>query len=164
MIFVEGFRLLFVLAGSAAGFEIGRHADSNPHAPIVGLLLGAAITYVLGGVAGRLADRGLQHAVFLFRNTPPGEIFAASIISTTGMLLGLVVGPPHPPLGPFGLHPPDDGGGLVGPGHPGLAAGIGQGPPDHRRRRTVPHPGPASRRPRRATPSWWTARPSWTAT
>jgi uncharacterized protein YacL len=94
MIFVEGFRLLFVLAGSAAGFEIGRHADSNPHAAIVGLLLGAAITYVLGGVGGRLADRGLQRAVFLFRNTPPGEIFAASIISTTGMLLGLVVGLP----------------------------------------------------------------------
>ena len=90
MIFVEGFRLLFVLAGSAAGFEIGRHTSSNPHGPVIGLLLGAAVTYVLGGVAGRLADRGLQHAVFLFRNTPPGEIFAASIISTTGMLLGLV--------------------------------------------------------------------------
>ncbi len=41
-----------------------------------------------------LVDRGLQHAVFLFRNTPSGEIFAASIISTTGMLLGLVIGLP----------------------------------------------------------------------
>jgi uncharacterized protein YacL len=30
----------------------------------------------------------------MFRNTPPGEIFAASIIATTGMLLGLVVGLP----------------------------------------------------------------------
>jgi len=94
MIFVEGFRLLFVLAGSAAGFEVGRHTQTSPHAPIVGLLLGAAITYVLGGVGGRLADKGLQRAVFMFRNTPPGEIFAASIIATTGMLLGLVVGLP----------------------------------------------------------------------
>jgi len=94
MIFVEGFRLLFVLAGSAAGFEIGRNVNGGAHAPVVGLLLGAAVSYVLGGAAGRLTDRGLQHAAFLFRNTPPGEIFAASIIATTGMVLGLVIGLP----------------------------------------------------------------------
>lgn len=94
MIFVEGFRLLFVLAGSAAGFEIGRNVGGGSHAQFIGLLLGAAISYVLGGAAGRLLDRGLQQAVFLFRNTPPGEIFAASVTSTTGMLLGLVVGLP----------------------------------------------------------------------
>jgi uncharacterized protein YacL len=94
MIFVEGFRLLFVLAGSVAGFEIGRNVNASPHSPVIGLLLGAAISYVVGGVAGRLTDKGLQQAVFLFRKTPPGEIFAASIISTTGMLLGLVVGLP----------------------------------------------------------------------
>jgi uncharacterized protein YacL len=94
VLFVEVFRLLFVLAGSAAGFEIGRHAVGGPHAPVVGLMLGAAISYVVGGAGGRLIDRGLTRGVFLFRNTPPGEIFAASMISTTGMLLGLVVGLP----------------------------------------------------------------------
>lgn len=94
MIFVEGFRLLFVLAGAVAGFEIGRWVDSGQRAPVVGLVLGAAVSYVLGGVAGRLVDRGLQQAVFLFRNTPPGETFAASIVATTGMLLGLVIGLP----------------------------------------------------------------------
>lgn len=94
MIFVEGFRLLFVLAGAVAGYELGRHVDANPHAQVIGLLFGAAVSYVLGGVAGRLVDKGLQQAVFLFRNTPPGETFAASIISTTGMLLGLVIGLP----------------------------------------------------------------------
>ncbi len=94
MIFVEGFRLLIVLAGAVAGFELGRTVSANPHAPVTGLLLGAGVSYVIGGVGGRLIDRGLQHAVFLFRNTPPGEIFAASIISTTGMLLGLVIGLP----------------------------------------------------------------------
>jgi uncharacterized protein YacL len=94
VIFVEGFRLLFVLAGSVAGFEIGRNVGSSPHSQIIGLLLGAAISYVLGGAAGRLADKGLQRAVFLFRNTPPGEVFASSIIATTGMVLGLVVGLP----------------------------------------------------------------------
>lgn len=94
MIFVEGFRLLFVLAGAVAGYEIGRHVDGGPHAQVAGLLFGAAVSYVIGGVAGRLLDKGLQRAVFLFRNTPPGETFAASIISTTGMLLGLVIGLP----------------------------------------------------------------------
>lgn len=94
MIFVEGFRLLFVLAGAVAGFELGRFVDGGSHSPIIGMLFGAAVSYVLGGVAGRLIDKGLQRAVFLFRNTPPGETFAASIVSTTGMLLGLVIGLP----------------------------------------------------------------------
>jgi uncharacterized protein YacL len=94
VLFVEGFRLLFVLAGSVAGYELGRNVDANPHAQLIGLLFGAAVSYVLGGVAGRLLDRGLQKAVFLLRNTPAGEIFAASAISTSGMLLGMVIGLP----------------------------------------------------------------------
>jgi uncharacterized protein YacL len=95
VIFVEGFRLLFVLAGSLTGFEVGRHIGAGPNgASLTGLLLGAGITYVLGGVAGRFLDQGLQHAVLLFRNTPPGEVFAGMISATTGMLLGLVVGLP----------------------------------------------------------------------
>lgn len=94
MIFVEGFRLLFVLAGSVAGFETGRTLSASPRASVIGLLFGAGVAYVLGGVGGRLADRGLQRAVFLFRKSPPGEVFAASIISTTGMVLGLVIGLP----------------------------------------------------------------------
>ena len=35
---MEGFRLLFVLAGSLAGFEVGRQLNGNPHAGVVGLL------------------------------------------------------------------------------------------------------------------------------
>ncbi len=94
MLFVEGFRLLFVLAGAVTGYEVGDHMHSGPHAPLIGMLFGAAISYVVGGVAGRLLDKGLQQAVFLLRNTPPGEIFASSIISTSGMLLGMVIGLP----------------------------------------------------------------------
>jgi uncharacterized protein YacL len=93
VLFVEGFRLLFVLAGTVAGYEIGQNAGHGHHA-LIGMLFGAAIAYVLGGVAGRLLDKGLQKAVFLLRNTPPGEIFASSIVSTSGMLLGVVVGLP----------------------------------------------------------------------
>lgn len=94
MIFVEGFRLLFVLAGAVTGFEIGRSSGSGGTAAVAGLLLGAGISYVLGGIAGRLLDKGLQRAIFQFRNTPPGEVFAASNVSMTGMLLGLVLGLP----------------------------------------------------------------------
>ncbi len=94
MIFVEGFRLLFVLAGSLVGYEVGKRFNGNPHAAVWGMLFGAGLTYVIGGVGGRIVDKALQRAVFLFRNTPPGEVFAASIISTTGLLLGLVLGLP----------------------------------------------------------------------
>ncbi len=90
MLFVEVFRFLFVLAGAGAGLEVGNHAGGGGHG-LVGMLLGAAIFYVIGGVVGRLLDRGLQRAVFLLRNMPPGEVFAASIIATTGLLLGLVI-------------------------------------------------------------------------
>jgi uncharacterized protein YacL len=102
VIFVEGFRLLFVLAGSVFGFEVGRHVGTGPNGSVVGLLFGAAISYVLGGIAGRLVDQGIQHAVLLFRNTPPGETFAASITATTGMLVGLMVGLPLHVLLPNG--------------------------------------------------------------
>jgi uncharacterized protein YacL len=94
MLFVEGIRLLFVLAGAVSGYEIGNHVQSGTHAPLIGMLFGAAIAYVVGGVVGRLLDKGLQKAVFLLRNTPPGEIFASSIVSTSGMLLGMVIGLP----------------------------------------------------------------------
>jgi uncharacterized protein YacL len=91
MLFVEVFRFLFVLAGAGAGLEVGHHVGGGSHGPIIGMLLGAAIFYVVGGVVGRLLDRGLQRAVFLLRNMPPGEVFAASIIATTGLLLGVVI-------------------------------------------------------------------------
>ena len=92
MIFVEGLRLIIVLFGALIGYEIGHHSNAAGTTGVVGLLIGAAISYVLGGVAGRILDKGLQRAVFLFRKSPPGEIFAAAIISTSGMIIGLVVG------------------------------------------------------------------------
>jgi len=91
MIFVEGVRLIVVLLGALLGYEIGQTNGNSTHAA-VGLLIGAAVSYVVGGVVGRILDKGLQRGVRLFRNSPPGEIFAATIISTSGMILGLVVG------------------------------------------------------------------------
>lgn len=94
MLFVEVFRFLFVLVGAWAGLEIGHHVGTSSHGPIIGMLLGAAILYVVGGIVGRLLDRGLLRSVFLLRNMPPGEVFAASITATTGLLVGMVVSLP----------------------------------------------------------------------
>jgi len=94
MIFVEGVRLIVVLLGALLGYEVGQHvhgASTDTHA-VLGLLIGAAVSYVIGGVVGRILDKGLQRGVRLFRNSPPGEIFAATIISTSGMILGLILG------------------------------------------------------------------------
>ena len=92
MIFVEGVRLIVVLLGALVGYEIGHGINTVGTSGVVGLLTGAAISYVIGGVAGRILDKGLQRGVFLFRKSPPGEVFAATIISTSGMILGLILG------------------------------------------------------------------------
>ena len=162
MLFVEGFRLLFVLAGSVAGYEIGQHAGGGGHAPLIGLLLGAAISYVVGGVAGRLLDKGLQKAVFLLRNTPPGEIFASSMISTSGMLLGMVVGLPLLVIFRSGATL------LVTAGLVWVLASLGWRIGSVKGRQILEAAGlsrisPPARRPSSPTRSWWTAPPSWTA-
>ena len=92
MIFVEGVRLIVVLLGALVGYEVGHRVNPVGTSGVVGLLIGAAISYVIGGVAGRILDKGLQRGVFLFRKSPPGEIFAAAIISTSGMILGMILG------------------------------------------------------------------------
>jgi uncharacterized protein YacL len=94
MLFVEVLRFMIVLAGAVGGLEIGHHVASGSHGPIVGMLLGAGIFYVVGGLVGRLLDRGLQRTVFQLRNMPPGEVFAGTITGTSGLLLGLVIGLP----------------------------------------------------------------------
>ena len=92
MIFVEGVRLIVVLLGALVGYEIGHHGNAIGTNGVIGLLIGAAVSYVIGGVAGRILDKGLQRGVRLFRHSPPGEIFAATIISTSGMILGMILG------------------------------------------------------------------------
>ncbi len=92
VIFVEGMRLIVVLLGALVGYEIGRRIDPLGTGGVTGLLIGAGVSYVLGGVIGRLIDSGLKRGVALFRNSPPGEIFAGAIISTSGMMLGLIIG------------------------------------------------------------------------
>jgi uncharacterized protein YacL len=95
VVFVEVFRLLFVLAGALLGLRIGEHiGGAGGHAAVIGMLLGALSAYVLGGVFGRLLDRGLQDAVRGLGRMPPGEVFAGSVVGTLGLLLGVVCGLP----------------------------------------------------------------------
>ncbi|MHB1504419.1 MAG: PIN domain-containing protein [Acidimicrobiales bacterium] len=97
MVFVEGFRLLLVLAGAIAGLQIGHRVGQPPSVQtdqVIGMVLGALIAYVIGGILGRLLDRGMQDAVAGLRRMPPAEIFAASVLGTTGLLAGLVAGLP----------------------------------------------------------------------
>ena len=94
VVFVEGFRLLLVIAGTIAGLEIGNNAGKNTSAPVLGVFLGALIAYVVGGVVGRLLEKGMNEAVAGLRRTPAGEVFAASVVGTTGLLIGLVAGLP----------------------------------------------------------------------
>lgn len=94
MLFVEIFRFLLVMAAAVGGLELGHHVAAGGHGPLIGMVLGAAVSYVLGGIVGRLLDRGLQYAVRQLRTMPAGEVFAATIVATSGLLLGVVVGLP----------------------------------------------------------------------
>lgn len=94
MIFVEGFRLFLVIAGAIAGLATGNSIDKHGIAPVVGLALGAFVSYVLGGVAGRLLDKGMTGMVSGLRSMPAGEVFAGTVVGTSGLLIGLVAGLP----------------------------------------------------------------------
>ncbi|MGH9018561.1 MAG: hypothetical protein ACRDY1_12500, partial [Acidimicrobiales bacterium] len=92
--FVEVFRLFLVIAGVIGGLAIGNHMGRRTTAPLIGITLGALITYLAGGIVGRLLDRGVHGAVHELRTMPAGEVFAGSVVGTTGLLTGLVAGLP----------------------------------------------------------------------
>jgi uncharacterized protein YacL len=97
VVFVEVFRLFLVIAGVIGGLAIGNHMEHGAHAstaPLIGITLGALVTYLAGGIAGRLLDRGVAGAVHELRAMPAGEVFAGSVVGTTGLLTGLVAGLP----------------------------------------------------------------------
>ncbi|MCL4423634.1 MAG: hypothetical protein M1115_10835 [Actinobacteria bacterium] len=94
MLFVEGFRLLLVLIGAVVGLQAGKAIPAHPLAPFIGTTLGALLAYVLGGIIGRLIDRQMKQVTRRFRDIPPAEVFAGSVVGATGLLLGLAAGMP----------------------------------------------------------------------
>lgn len=103
MVFVEVFRLLVVVLGAEAGLQVGEHVHPTGWAPLAGVCLGALVTYVVGGTAGRVLDHGMSGVLGRLRTIPAAEILAAAVVGSAGLLLGLVVGLPalavvHSPL------------------------------------------------------------------
>ncbi len=94
MVFVEVLRLLLVVGGVIGGLQVGDDLGKNTSAPVIGITLGALIAYVIGGIVGRLLSRGMRQGVARLSRMPAGEVFAASVVGTTGLLLGLVAGLP----------------------------------------------------------------------
>lgn len=92
MVFVEVFRLLLVLAGVVGGLQLAHHLGEGSVATVVMVTLLTLVAYVVGGVAGRLSDSGLRRAVGQLHDMPPAEVFAGSLVGSTGLLLGLAVG------------------------------------------------------------------------
>jgi uncharacterized protein YacL len=94
VIFVEVLRLLLVIAGVIGGLHVGNDLGKNTTAPVIGITLGALLAYLVGGILGRLLNRGMKQGVAGLRRMPAGEVFAGSVVGTTGLLLGLVAGLP----------------------------------------------------------------------
>ncbi|MGH8996215.1 MAG: hypothetical protein ACRDYB_09355 [Acidimicrobiales bacterium] len=93
MLFVEIFRLILVLIGALAGYELG-HASHSSTGQVVGLVLGALVAYVAGGILGRLLRRGSDRAADRFDHIPPGELFAGTLTGIAGFLLGAALSVP----------------------------------------------------------------------
>ncbi len=85
--FIEVLRLILVLLGALAGMELGHHVDATP-APVVGMVLGALVSYVAGGILGRYVERIQAVVVDRFaQRIPPGELFAGTLTGIAGLLL-----------------------------------------------------------------------------
>ncbi|MGH9047888.1 MAG: hypothetical protein ACRDVW_11350 [Acidimicrobiales bacterium] len=93
MLFVEVFRLILVLIGALSGYEIG-HSPHSSVGQVVGLVLGALVSYVIGGVAGRLLQHQSERAAERFDRIPPGELFAGTLTGIAGFLLGVALSIP----------------------------------------------------------------------
>jgi len=92
VLFVEFFRLILVLAGALAGYEIGHPHSSTGQ--IVGLVLGALVAYVVGGVLGRYVRHQGVRAAERFNRIPPGELFAGTLTGIATFLLGAALSVP----------------------------------------------------------------------
>ena len=93
MLFVEVFRLILVLIGALSGYEIG-HSPHSSTGQVVGLVLGALVAYVIGGILGRLLRHQGDRAAERFDHIPPGELFAGTLTGIAGFLLGAALSVP----------------------------------------------------------------------
>ncbi len=99
---VEAVRLIVTLASTAIGLSVGRAipgwVNGTPLDPdpwrFWGALVGAGVGYVLGGMLGRLVDRGLEAAPRAVQHTTGPQLFAGAFGVITGVLVGAVLSVP----------------------------------------------------------------------
>ncbi|MHB8219994.1 MAG: hypothetical protein ACYDHU_06700 [Acidimicrobiales bacterium] len=91
MLFIEILRLILVMVGALGGSEAGHGIDATSPGPVAGLVLGALVGYVAGGLLGRYIDRQQGRALRRLAPLPPGELFAGSLTGIAGLLLGVAV-------------------------------------------------------------------------
>jgi uncharacterized protein YacL len=85
---VEFVRLLFVVLFAVAGYSIGRHVgDPDASRTVVGVILGSASGFVIGGVLGRQTVSAVRTMEEELRRVPASEIVAG----IGGLILGLAL-------------------------------------------------------------------------
>jgi len=94
MVVVEVFRLLAVVLGALGGQRAGAALGHGGASSMVGLVLGAAVAYVLGGILGRLLEREANQVAHRLSSVSAAEVLAAAAVGTGGALAGLVLGLP----------------------------------------------------------------------
>jgi uncharacterized protein YacL len=86
-VLVEFVRLIIVALFAVFGWEIAFTMSESSGKHLVGIVLGSAVGYVLGGVLGRRTEGAARQVEREFRQVPAAEILAGGF----GLILGLVL-------------------------------------------------------------------------
>jgi uncharacterized protein YacL len=73
---------------------VGRAVSPTPTSSFIGVLLGALVGYVLGGLGGRATLRAIRSLVRRIAGASPAEVLAASLVGVLGLLVALAIGIP----------------------------------------------------------------------
>jgi uncharacterized protein YacL len=87
---VEFVRFIFITLFALAGYEIGARAwapKDQPWRTVLGIVLGALLGYVVGGIFGRQTAHAVDAVEHEFRRAPAAEI-AAGVV---GLIVGLII-------------------------------------------------------------------------
>jgi uncharacterized protein YacL len=99
---VEFVRLIFVVLFAAAGYETGKRiGPSDPSRILLGVVLGSATGFVLGGVFGRQTASAVSTMEREFRRVPAPELAAGTFGTIVGLALAALATVPLfrlPPL------------------------------------------------------------------
>jgi uncharacterized protein YacL len=85
---VEGVRLIFIALLATGGYQVGTATgNDSPARTALFVLLGSAVGYVVGGIAGRLTGKTVSGMERELRRTPAASLVAG----VAGLTLGLVI-------------------------------------------------------------------------